>query len=153
MRLTDCFKPFDLYLQICGFAKLSRESYNRSLRRFIKYLELSDRKAESEEIRKEDVSGFLAGCKEIREKRSSIILRLLILKKFFGWLKQERIIAVDPTAAIPVPKQEKNIPRFVSVKQIESLLNQPDTKSPDGLRDRALLEVVRQACGSPKQST
>lgn len=145
MRLIDCFKPFDLYLQSCGFAKTSRESYARTLCRFEKYLEYSDRSWEMEQLKKEDVTGFLGACEEIGEKRTSIILRLLILKKFFGWLKEERIIAEDPAAAIPVPKQQRNIPRFVSVQQIESLLSQPNTETPEGLRDRALLEVIYSA--------
>ncbi len=145
MRLNDCFKSFDLYLQTCCFAKTSRESYARTLCRFEKYLEYSDRGCEAEQLKKEDVIGFLSACEEIGEKRSSIILRLLILKKFFAWLKSERIIADDPAPAIPVPKQEKQIPRFVSVAQIESLLNQPDIETPAGLRDRALLEVIYSA--------
>ncbi len=145
MRLTDCFRSFDLYLQSCGFAKTSRESYGRTLSRFEKYLEYSDCSCDLEQLKKEDITGFLAGCEEIGEKRSSVILRLLILKKFFGWLKEERIIAADPAAALPVPKEEKQVPRFVSVQQIESLLNQPDTSTPGGLRDRALLEVIYSA--------
>ena len=145
MRLTDCFKSFDLYLQSCGFAKTSRESYGRTLCRFEKYLEYSDRDCEIQQLKKEDVIGFLSACEEIGEKRSSIILRLLILKKFFSWLKEEKIIAEDPAATIPVPKQEKQVPRYVSVTQIESLLTQPDIETPGGLRDRTLLEVIYSA--------
>jgi integrase/recombinase XerD len=60
-------------------------------------------------------------------------------------MKEERIIAEDPAAAIPVPKQEKQVPRYVSVAQIESLLNQPNVETPAGLRDRALLEEIYSA--------
>ncbi len=142
MHINDLEKPFDLYLQAAGFAENSRASYGRSMAKFQKYMELSDRRGEVEQIRKEDVIGFLAYCEDIGEKRSSVILRLLILKKFFAWLKEEKMIAEDPAAAIPVPKEEKQIPRYVSVVQIEALLNQPDTTTPSGLRDRALLEVI-----------
>lgn len=145
MHLTDCFKPFDLYLQATGCAKNTRESYRRTLNRFVQYLELSDRTSEVEQLRKEDVIGFLAACEDLGEKRSSIILRLVILKKFFGWLKRERIIAADPAAEITTPKERRRIPRYLSVPQIENLLAQPDTTTPHGLRDRALLELLYSA--------
>jgi integrase/recombinase XerD len=145
MHISDLLKPFDEHLEACGSAKLTRESYNRSARKFIQFLELSDRKSEAEEITTQDIKDFLCHCEEVGEKRSSVILRLNILKKFFGWLRQERMIAQDPAASIPVPREEKNPPRYASPQQIESLLNQPNTNTPTGLRDRALMVVLYSA--------
>jgi integrase/recombinase XerD len=145
MHVTDYLNRFDVYLQAAGFAKLSRQSYGRTLCKLGKYLEFSAGNCTVEEIRKDHLIGFLGSCEEAGEKRSSIILRLLICKKFFAWLKEERLIAEDPAATIPVPKEEKKAPRYVSPQQIESLLVQPDTDTPQGLRDRALLEVLYSA--------
>jgi site-specific recombinase XerD len=145
MHLTDCFAPFDRYLSACGSAKNTRESYQRTLRKFEKFLELSDRSCEVEQLKKEDVIGFLAGCEEAGEKRSSVILRLVICKKFFGWLRAEKQIAEDPAAGIPVPKERKRIPRYLSPAQVEALLSQPEIDTPCGLRDRALLELLYSA--------
>jgi integrase/recombinase XerD len=142
MKLNDCFSGFQLYLRTAGFAKTSQESYLRTLSKFENFLELTGRSCEAEQLKKEDVIGFLSACEDAGEKRSSIILRLLILKKFFGWLKEERIIAEDPAASIPIPKQAPRIPQYISPAQVESLLNQPDVSTPYGLRDRALLEVL-----------
>jgi integrase/recombinase XerD len=69
----------------------------------------------------------------------------MILKKFFGWLKEEKIITEDPAERIPVAKERKRIPKYLSPTQIESLLNQPDTTTALGLRDRALLELLYSA--------
>jgi len=98
-----------------------------------------------EQIQKQHLVEFLSNCEQQQEKRSSIILRLLIFKKFFGWLKDEKMITEDPAATIPVPKEEKKPPRYASVAHIESLLNAPDIGTPQGLRDRALLEVIYSA--------
>jgi integrase/recombinase XerD len=145
MLLTDCFARFQLYLQVAGCAKATRESYQRTLCKFEKFLELTNRSCEVLEIAKQDVVEFLAACEDAGEKRSSVILRLVITKKFFGWLKRERIIAIDPAAEIPTPKERHRIPRYLSVQQIESLLAQPDVQTPWGLRDRALLELLYSA--------
>jgi integrase/recombinase XerD len=145
MLLIDCFARFQLFLQISGLAKSSRESYTRTLQRFADYLGYSGKTLEAEAIRKEDVLEFLADCEEIGEKRSTVLLRLLTLKKFFGWLKGEREIAENPTERIPIPKEVKRIPRYVSPQQIEALLDQPDINTSWGLRDRALMEVLYSA--------
>lgn len=145
MCLNDCFKSFDLYLKATGCAKATLEAYRRTLCKFEKYLDCSDLSSQAEQLMKEDVIGFLGACEDLGEKRASVIHRLLVLKKFFGWMKGERIIAENPIAEIPVPKETKRVPRFVSPQQIESLLNQPDVAKPCGLRDRALMEVLYSA--------
>jgi integrase/recombinase XerD len=142
MLLTDCFNSFQLFLQISGLAKSSRESYARTLQRFAAFLEYSGKTLETAAIRKDDVMEFLSCCEETGEKRSTILLRLLTLKKFFGWLKEEREIAENPTERIPIPKEVKRIPRYVSPAQVETLLDQPDASTPWGLRDRALMELI-----------
>lgn len=145
MQIGEILNGFENYLQTSGFAANSRSSYARTLKKFCHYLEYSNGPLNLVEIEKKHLIEFLSNCEENQEKRSSIILRLLILKKFFGWLKEERMIAEDPAGPIPVPKEEKKAPRYLSAKQIELLLNQPDIETPIGLRDRALLEVIYSA--------
>lgn len=142
MQISEILNGFESYLQSCGFASNSRASYARTLKKFCSYLEYSNAPIVIEQMQQKHLVEFLSNCEENQEKRSSIILRLLILKKFFGWLRAERMIAEDPAAAIPVPKEEKKAPRYVSVAQIESLLSRPNIETAQGLRDRALLEVI-----------
>ena len=146
MQITDTLNRFDEYLKACGFAQLSRQSYARSMKKLCHFLEYSNSPMEIDQIRQDHLLEFLSNCEQQEEeKRSSIILRLLICKKFFCWLKDEKMIAEDPAVTIPVPKEEKQAPRWLSVTQIESLLNQPDVSTAQGLRDRALLEVIYSA--------
>jgi integrase/recombinase XerD len=145
MNLTDCFARFQLFLKSSTAAKNTIESYLRTLHKFEKFLDCCGKICEAEAIRQQEITEFLAACEDAGEKKTSIILRLMICKKFFGWLKKERIIAEDPTAGIPVPKEKHRIPRYLSVAQIENLLAQPDTETATGLRDRALLELIYSA--------
>jgi len=145
MRLNDYFARFQLFLQVSGLAKSSRENYARTLIRLQQYLEFSDRSSEVNQIGRDDLMGFLAACEESGEKRSTVLLRLLTLKKFFGWLKGEREITENPTERVPIPKEMKRIPRYISPQQIEALLEQPDLTTPWGLRDRALMELLYSA--------
>lgn len=142
MRFDEALKSFDLHLKAAGLAENSRASYARTLRKFETFLETSDRETEIEQLKKEDVIGFLAACEDAGEKRSSVILRLVICKKFFGWLRSGKRISEDPTAGIPVPKQPRRIPQYVSPSQIEDLLSRIDAKTPCGSRNRALAELL-----------
>lgn len=61
------------------------------------------------------------------------------------WLRLGRI-AADPTARIEAPKLPRKLPRPLTEREVESLLDAPDVASPAGLRDRAMLELMY-ACG------
>ena len=63
-------------------------------------------------------------------------------KRFYGWLLETEQLSNDPTEYLTAPKQERTLPAIVSESQIEMLLAAPDTDSPHGLRDKALLELM-----------
>jgi len=72
----------------------------------------------------------------------SVARHLASIRSYFGFLLQEATITVDPTENIPTPKQWQNIPKFLNAEQIEGLLAAPDQSRPNGLRDRAMLELL-----------
>lgn len=142
MNINESLSGFETYLKACGFAVNTQQNYSRTMRKFCGYLECGNGPTEISEIRKSHVIEFLANCEENGEKSNTVAVRALTLIKFFRRLKEEGEIAADPTERIPIPKETQRVPRYVSPAQIEALLDQPDTTTPWGLRDRALLEVI-----------
>jgi integrase/recombinase XerD len=142
MQIAEYLNRFESYLQACSFAKNTREGYRRTLRKFCQYLEYSGSPMEADQIRKDHLVAFLAGCEENGEKANTVAVRALTLIKFFRWLKGEGAIREDPSERIPIPKERQRIPRYVSPAEVEALLSQPDTETVCGLRDRALMEVL-----------
>jgi len=68
---------------------------------------------------------------------------LVPIKAFFKWLTQHNYILYNPASEIVLPKVPRQLPRTVlSVEQVEDILNQPDIKTPQGLRDRAIMETL-----------
>jgi integrase/recombinase XerD len=51
-------------------------------------------------------------------------------------------VKIDPTAQLESPKRYRQLPKMVSREQIETLMQTPDTSSPAGIRDRAMLELL-----------
>ena len=63
------------------------------------------------------------------------------LKGFFHWLEKEGKILSDPSFVIQEPKLEEALPRALREEEVERLLSAPDTKTAQGVRDRAILEA------------
>ena len=65
------------------------------------------------------------------------------LKTWFRWLSREHHILANPAADLDLPRQPKRLPRSVpSVQEVEAILAEAEHDNAQGLRDRALLEVL-----------
>lgn len=65
------------------------------------------------------------------------------IRTYYGWLTTERYIPSDPLANINgLPKIPSRLPNVLSHNEMSALLAAPDTETPEGVRDRALLEVL-----------
>jgi integrase/recombinase XerD len=65
------------------------------------------------------------------------------VKSFFKWLSRENHILTNPASELELPRKPKRLPRTIlSVDEVESILAQPDVTTPEGLRDRAILETL-----------
>ncbi len=65
------------------------------------------------------------------------------LKLFFKWLMRENHILYNPASELQLPRQPKHLPRHIlSVQEIEAILAEADAKTPQTLRDRAMLETL-----------
>src|SRR5262249_6001335 len=72
----------------------------------------------------------------------SVARRLTTLRNFYGFLLREGLIAEDPTDHLRSPKQWQTIPKFLNSREIERLIEAPDSARPTGLRDGAMMEVL-----------
>ncbi|RMG38939.1 MAG: site-specific tyrosine recombinase XerD [Gammaproteobacteria bacterium] len=68
--------------------------------------------------------------------------RLSSLRQFFQWAVREGAVDEDPTALIEAPRLGRPLPKSLSEAQVEALLLAPDTSTPEGLRDRSMLELL-----------
>lgn len=76
------------------------------------------------------------------ERNSSQARALSACKALYAWLSETGRRADDPTQFLKAPKSVQTLPKLITEAQIDRLLAAPDTSTPHGLRDKALLEVM-----------
>ncbi len=75
------------------------------------------------------------------QARSSSARRLAAIRSFGRWLRREGHVERDPGALMATPKQERKLPARLEEREMARLLEAPDSSTPLGRRDRAILEL------------
>lgn len=98
------------------------------------------------DARREHLLEYLANRAAAGTQARSAARLLSSLRRFYRHLLRENRIQTDPSARIDAPRLGRPLPTSLSEAQVDALLQTPDTRTPLGLRDRAMLEVLY-ACG------
>lgn len=138
--MRPLIEQFMQYLSVeCGLRPNSLKAYSADLRDFAAFL--GKRADDVAAIADSDVAAFVAAEKRRGLAATSIARKLAAVKMFFRYLAQERIIKEDISSLIESPRAPKHLPDALSVAEVELLLNTPDTTTPLGMRDKAILEL------------
>jgi integrase/recombinase XerD len=125
-----------------GLARNTLESYRRDLRKFSTWLKKHTDRSLIDTTHA-DILGFLAHVVSVQKARASSTGRTISsLKRFFRYLLRQNKITVDPTVQIAAPKLPRGLPKTLSERDVEQLLQAPDVDAPLGMRDRTMLEVL-----------
>jgi len=124
-----------------GLSKNTILSYRKDLDIYTDFLEGCSVDALSK-IQKNDIINFMLNQKDRGIAANSIARRLAAIRMFHRFLSRERILKSDPSNLIDSPKLWKKIPDTLSLNEVESLIAQPDIRSKQGTRDRAILETL-----------
>jgi integrase/recombinase XerD len=124
-----------------GLSEKTIESYNSDITRYIDFLE--DNKINK--LSEADTTVILKHLIDLRKSglgARSRARHLVTLRGFYKFLVNEKIISHDPTIIVDLPKSGLKLPEVLSVSEINSFLNTPDTNKPSGIRDTAMLELL-----------
>ena len=74
--------------------------------------------------------------------KSSIARKLSAIRSFYRYLVREQMVPANPLEKASSPKLDRRLPSFLTIAEMVRLLEAPDRSTPQGLRDRALLELL-----------
>ncbi len=92
-------------------------------------------------IDKRIIRGYLGWLSNQNLRKISIARKLAAIKSFFKFLTRNEYLQINPTLTTRTPKIEKRLPEFLSIENIEELMEMPDITIFEGLRDRSVLEL------------
>jgi tyrosine recombinase XerC len=116
-------------------------NYTIDLRDFFRFLS-SKQIVSLEHVDKYMIRGYLSFLMKNGIEKGSISRKMSAIRSFYKFLNREKILTENPVALLTSPKIDRRLPSFLTIKEVEALLLAADTTKPQGLRDRALLELL-----------
>ena len=140
--MFDYLALFEQYLLVeLGLADNTRAAYLRDLRLLQKALGLQDSEGLLGVSRRQ-LLAYLSQLKQSGRSASTIARRLASIKAFYRFLTAERYLRRDPAEVLEAAQKGLHLPKFLSVQDVDKLLEQPNLGTLDGYRDKTMLEIL-----------
>ena len=89
------------------------------------------------------LQNYVAAMREREYADATVARKIAAVKSFYSYLTAEGVVTTDPTDTLSSPRVGKRLPKALSVREIDELLEQPRKRStPEAKRDRAMLELL-----------
>jgi integrase/recombinase XerD len=116
------------------------EAYGRDLARLEAHA--ARRRRSVLALRQADLAAFIGELRGQGLAPRSVARAVHAIRGLYRFAVREGRLVADPMENLKAPRAFKALPRYLSAPQVEALLGAPDTRTPLGLRDRAMLEVL-----------
>jgi integrase/recombinase XerD len=137
----DLIKEFITFIQVeKGLARLTLESYTRDLARLNQWA-VKNGKSVSE-LTRADLRKWIASLSRDGLAPTSVARAVSAARGFFKFLMLDGHITHHPAEDLDTPQRFNYLPKFLTEDEINSLLSAPDISTEEGIRDRAILEVM-----------
>jgi integrase/recombinase XerD len=141
MEISAVISSYLMHVRVeKGLSANTISAYKRDLQKFDEFARR--RKLTLESVGRDDLVDFLAGLYRLKLESRTVARQLVTLRNFFRFAQIQELIAEDPSINLESPKIRRHLPGYLRLEEVEKLLEQPDAKTPMGLRDRAMLEVL-----------
>jgi len=135
------------YLQIeKSLSKNTVDGYCRDIKKLNNFFNDNDDKKKIEEVNYQDFQNYLSYLNDLKINARSQSRVISSMRSFFKFLILEKIIKENPTELLENPKTGKKLPEFLTIEEIELLVNQIDRSKKEGERNLAIIEVLY-GCG------
>lgn len=93
-------------------------------------------------VSSDTVRDFMSQLRDRNYCKSTVARKLATLRSFYKFMVRRGHVTTNPVAVIRTPKQDKRLPKYLELEQIEKLFSNCDTTTLLGARDRAILETL-----------
>jgi integrase/recombinase XerD len=140
-KQRDLIKEFLTYIQVeKGLARHTLESYTRDLARLNEWANRLGKPIQ--ELTRPDLRKWIARLSREGLAPSSVARAVSAARGLFRFLMLDGHIKKHPTEDLDTPQKFAYLPQFLTEEEINRLFSVPDISTPEGVRDRALLELM-----------
>ncbi len=140
LNLGNYLNNFLSFIKIKNYSEHTLVNYTVDISQFVEFLRTKDINC-WKQVNTMVLREYLFCLNEKNLERTTILRKIASLRSFFKYLTQQEVIESNPLLYLKNPKKYQKLPQFMYIREIEKLLSIPDS-SPQGLRDRAILEVL-----------
>lgn len=127
-----------------SYSKNTLDAYRRDLQKLLVFY--ADNHIDYRTVTLEQLDQFAGQLREEGIQARSVARILSGVRSFYRFLTLEKEVEQDPTELLESPQIGKHLPEVLSVEEIDSIINVIDVSKPEGVRDRAIIEVLY-GCG------
>ena len=139
--MRNLVHEFLAYLQVeKGLARTSLESYGRDLARLEEWASAQRKSVES--LTRKDLRGWIADLSREGLSPASVSRAVSAARGLFRFLMLDGHIQIHPAEDLNTPQKSAHLPRFLSEEEMERLIAAPDVSTDEGVRDRAMIELM-----------
>ena len=135
--------------QFANYLKLERslsdnsiQAYVRDVAKLRQFIDISNLEISPTKVTTEIIQNFVKYIGDLGLSTYSQSRMLSGIKSFYTFLEYEEIISENPATLIDSPKLGRKLPEVLSVEEIEEIFEAIDHSTPEGQRNRAMLEVL-----------
>lgn len=140
-------KGFKAYLQLeRSLSGNSVEAYLNDVEKLTQFLQANNLLKTPSEIDLKNLQGFIKWIAELGMTQTSQARIISGIRTFYKYCLLEDISTIDPTTLLEAPKLKRTLPDVLSFEEIEKIIGQIDLSTPEGGRNKAILETMY-SCG------
>ena len=141
---------WDIYIkQFRNYLKLERslsdnsiDAYSRDITKLKEFFEIKKKEVSPTKVTQQDLIDFLEFIGELGLSTYSHARILSGIKAFYRFMVYEQLMDHDPSELLEAPKLGRKLPDTLEFHEIEELLAAIDLSTPEGTRNRAMLETL-----------
>jgi integrase/recombinase XerD len=140
-------KGYKAYLRLeKSLSDHSVEAYLHDVTKLTQYLQVVNQEKNPAALTLKDLQAFVKWIGELGMGATTQARIISGIRSFYKYLLTEQLITIDPSTLLEAPKTRRKLPDTLSFEEIEQLIGAIDLSSPEGTRNKAILETMY-SCG------
>jgi integrase/recombinase XerD len=140
-------KGYKAYLRLeKSLSDHSVEAYLHDVTKLTQYLQVVNAEKNPAALTLKDLQAFVKWIGELGMGATTQARIISGIRSFYKYLLTEQLVTIDPSTLLEAPKTSRKLPDTLSFEEIEQLIGAIDLSSPEGTRNKAILETMY-SCG------